>query len=122
MNEFKRMVSIAIYGTSSIVFLIAVLSVIFGSWFTVQQTERAVVTRFGKVASVEDSGLHFKIPLIESVTKISAMTNKAAYNSLMTYSQDVQTATVDVSVNYHLDPAMMEYIFVHSGELGGFED
>ena len=46
----------------------------FGSWFTVDATERGVLLRNGAVVSTEQPGLHFKIPFFESVAKIPVST------------------------------------------------
>jgi modulator of FtsH protease HflK len=43
-------------------FLGAVVLGVWTSYYTVQPEEQAVVKRFGKVVSIRDPGLHFKIP------------------------------------------------------------
>lgn len=56
--------------------LIAVLIIIFvwiGStcWYTVNDTQQAVVTTFGKVTSLNSAGMHFKLPFgIQKVEKV----------------------------------------------------
>lgn len=50
---------------STIIVLVAALAVIIlfsTSFFVVDQTERAVITTFGKFTNVADPGLHFKFP------------------------------------------------------------
>jgi membrane protease subunit HflK len=45
---------------------------VMSSYYTVQPEERAVVKRFGKVVSINDPGLHFKLPFgIDSVQKVA---------------------------------------------------
>ncbi|MCR5520664.1 MAG: FtsH protease activity modulator HflK [Lachnospiraceae bacterium] len=51
-----------------IVLVIAVIA--FSSFFTLSEQEAAVITTFGNASSVTDSGLHFKIPFIQQVTKV----------------------------------------------------
>ena len=41
------------------------------SYYTLSEQEMAVVTTFGSPSVVESSGLHFKIPYIQKVTKVS---------------------------------------------------
>lgn len=54
-----------------VLFIILVLAVlVFGSIYTVSETESAIVTTFGSPKLVEEKGLHFKIPLIQKVTKV----------------------------------------------------
>src|ERR1700757_3661733 len=43
------------------------LIVLFGSWFTVEQQEVAIIQRLGKVLRVPRAGLNFKVPLIGQV-------------------------------------------------------
>ncbi len=41
------------------------------SWYTLSEEEYAVVTTFGAPSVQETSGLHFKIPFVQKVTKVS---------------------------------------------------
>ena len=61
------------------VIVILVLGVLYASVFTVQQTERGIVLRFGKVLRDADNkpivyepGLHLKVPFIETVKMLPA--------------------------------------------------
>jgi regulator of protease activity HflC (stomatin/prohibitin superfamily) len=49
--------------------IIIVLSIIilFSGIFTVKQQSSAVLERFGKFLSIRNSGLHFKIPIIDQI-------------------------------------------------------
>ena len=56
------------------IFLIIVVGVVilgFGSIYTINEAEQAVVTQFGKPVggAVMDAGIHFKIPIIQTVIK-----------------------------------------------------
>ena len=56
------------------IFLIIVVGVVilgFGSIFTINEAEQAVVTQFGKPVggAVMDAGIHFKTPIIQTVIK-----------------------------------------------------
>ena len=60
-------------------FLIIVLLVIAGfaisqCWYTVTEQENAVVTTAGKHTSTREAGLHFKIPILQNVTKVNMTT------------------------------------------------
>ena len=46
------------------------IAVSFLSIYTVEANENAVVLRFGKYSSTQTSGLHFKIPLIDTIYKV----------------------------------------------------
>ncbi|MBT2643929.1 FtsH protease activity modulator HflK [Bacillus sp. ISL-41] len=66
-----------IYVTSGIVVLAIILGVsAFTTWYTVDESEQAVILTFGKVEEgISEPGLHFKLPWpIQSVEKLSKET------------------------------------------------
>ncbi len=53
---------------------LAVLFIMLGPFFVVDEREQVVVTRFGQiVASHTDAGLHFKLPIIDEVVTYPKM-------------------------------------------------
>ncbi|EPT1451886.1 prohibitin family protein [Escherichia coli] len=93
------------------------LSVVFGSWYTVDQTERGVVLRNGRIVDVAEPGLHFKWPFVESVEKISTQVHKASYKKVTAYSNDQQPAVITISVNYAVPPANVAEVYASSKDL-----
>jgi len=67
---------------------IAVLSVIFSGFVTVNQGNVAVITVFGKYRRVMAPGLNFKIPFIELVYKRISIQNRSAELEFQAVSQD----------------------------------
>ncbi|PLR77818.1 FtsH protease activity modulator HflK [Bacillus sp. V3-13] len=66
-----------IYTISGLVLLVIVLSIVgFTTWYTVDESDQAVILTFGKVEeAIDESGLHFKLPWpIQSVEKLSKET------------------------------------------------
>ena len=57
--------------TISLILLVAVLILGFGSIYIINEAEQAVVTQFGKPVggAVTDAGIHFKTPIIQTVIK-----------------------------------------------------
>ena len=57
--------------TISLILLLAVLILGFGSIYILDEAEQAVVTQFGKPVggAVTDAGIHFKTPIIQTVIK-----------------------------------------------------
>ncbi|MEO1999886.1 MAG: SPFH domain-containing protein, partial [Planctomycetaceae bacterium] len=45
--------------------------VLFDTYYTVKANEQAVVLRFGSYHATSPPGLHFKIPLVDSILKVS---------------------------------------------------
>ena len=65
------------FGT--IIIIIALAAIAFGltkSFYTVQQEEVAVVTRFGKYLKTENPGLRFKVPLVDEAEKVEVLRQK----------------------------------------------
>jgi regulator of protease activity HflC (stomatin/prohibitin superfamily) len=98
---------------------LAILSVILGSWYTVDEGERGVILRYGAVDGVAQPGLGFKIPLIDSVVRVSVQSKAAIYNGMEAYSRDQQPATMNLSVNYRIPPDRVEEVYAtYGGEDG----
>ena len=79
------------------------LMVLFGT-YTVNTGEVAVISRFGKVISVEKEGMKFKIPIIDKKTKLEVRDRliKGVYS---VSSEDLQTVSTEVAVQYKIiDP------------------
>lgn len=90
------------------------LMLVSGSFYTIEQGERGVLLRFGKVVEVENSGLHFKIPFVDSVKKMAVRTIKWTLKTAV-YSKDIQGAEVKISLNFHLNPASVGSIYANAG-------
>ncbi len=84
------------------------------SFYTIDQGERGVLLRFGKVIGVEDSGLHFKIPFVDAVKKMTVRTVKWTLPTAV-YSKDIQGAEVKISLNFHLNPSSVGSIYANAG-------
>jgi regulator of protease activity HflC (stomatin/prohibitin superfamily) len=93
-----------------IVGLIA-LTVIGGSFYTVDQGERGVILRNGAVVGTAEPGLGFKLPIVDSVREINVQTQARVYKDVMVYSRDQQNAGLQVSVNYRLASDKVEQIY-----------
>lgn len=93
--------------------LFLVLILISGSFYTIDQTERGVILRNGAVVDVADAGLHFKLPIFDSVEKISTQSHLRSYDKMEAYSFDQQPAILKVSVNYHIDPTKVKDVYTN---------
>jgi regulator of protease activity HflC (stomatin/prohibitin superfamily) len=81
-----------------------VLTIIFGSWYTIDQTQRGVLLRNGALVEVVQPGLHFKWPWIETVSKIDMQTHNFTFEKVNSYSADQQPADLRISVTLHVAP------------------
>lgn len=114
MNPMLNLKSI-FGGLLAVLLLIALM----GSWYTVNETERGVLLRNGALVGVVEPGLSFKIPLIETVKRISVQSNATTYQGLQAYSKDQQTATLNVSVSWHVVPAEVGKVYMQYQDLDG---
>ena len=98
-------------GIAGLVFL----TIIFGSWYTIDQTQRGVLLRNGAFIEVVQPGLHFKLPWIESVYKIDMQTKTITYNKVNSYSEDQQPADLKISVTFHVAPDKVADVYSRFG-------
>ena len=90
-----------------------------GSWYTVDQGERVVVLRTGAVHSVAGPGLHFKIPLIDTIERFSVQDHAQIYEEMHTYSRDQQPAVLTLSVSYNIQPDNVDEVYTQYGSRDG---
>ncbi|MCE3251492.1 MAG: band 7 protein [Cellvibrio sp.] len=91
--------------------ILFLITVVYGSWYTVDQGERGVHLRNGKIIGTAAPGLGFKIPLIDTVVKISTQTHTASYQELQAYSRDQQPATIRASVTFSVPADKVEEVY-----------
>jgi regulator of protease activity HflC (stomatin/prohibitin superfamily) len=91
--------------------ILFLFTVLYGSWYTVDQGERGVHLRNGKIIGTAAPGLGFKIPLIDTVVKISTQTHTASYQELQAYSRDQQPATIRASVTFSVPADRVEEVY-----------
>jgi regulator of protease activity HflC (stomatin/prohibitin superfamily) len=94
-----------------LVVVIFLATIVYGSWYTVDQGERGVHLRNGKIIGTAAPGLGFKIPMIDTVVKISTQTHTTSYQALQAYSRDQQPATIRASVTFTIPPDRVEEVY-----------
>jgi len=100
-----------------IVALIVVCMIVLGSWYTVDQTERGVLLRNGAVVGTAQPGLGFKVPVIDSVEKISVKTATYTWDKMNSYSYDQQPADLKISVTLRAAPEKVADLYAKFGRL-----
>jgi regulator of protease activity HflC (stomatin/prohibitin superfamily) len=100
-----------------------VLSLFGGSFYTVDEGERAVVVSQGKISAIAVPGFHWKTPFIDDAHTVSVRTQAVEFKDEPVYTADRQTATVTFSVNYSAVPADKEIttLYREYQTLDGFE-
>ncbi|MFT0533951.1 prohibitin family protein [Castellaniella hirudinis] len=101
---------------AGIVTFLAIVLLAFGSWFQVDQGERGVLLRNGKLSSVAGPGLGFKTPVIDSVRFVSVRDHNVTL-PLEAYSYDQQPASMQVSVTYRVPVDRVSDLYSEYGTL-----
>jgi regulator of protease activity HflC (stomatin/prohibitin superfamily) len=107
-----RTIKLAVLG---ILVLFIGVPMLMGSWYTVPEGFRGVITRNGAVVGIATPGLGFKVPLIDGVTDMSVQTQAGSFEGVAAYSKDIQQATSHVTVNYRLSPDVVQRMYSEVG-------
>lgn len=101
---------------------VAAFIVVLDSWYTIDQGEIGVVLRNGALVGTAEPGLHFRVPLIDSVAIVSTRTERETYEQVSSYSKDIQAADLKITVNYHVDASQAAHIYTTYGSIEGAVD
>ena len=96
---------------------LSIIAIIFGSWYTVDQTERGVLLRTGAVIGTAQPGLGFKVPFIDTVEKGSVKTITYTWDKMNSYSFDQQPADLKISVTLRASPDKVADLYAKFGRL-----
>jgi len=103
--------------TAAAVAGVIVLMLLLGSWYTIDQTERGVLLRNGAVVGTAQPGLGFKVPVMDSVEKISVKTLTNTWDKMNSYSYDQQPADLKISVTLRAAPEKVADLYAKFGRL-----
>ena len=81
-----------------------VLYVVFGSFFTVDTAQVAIVTRFGKFLRAADAGLNWKVPFIDRVQGRMSLRVDQIKLVMETKTEDNVFVTIPISVQTRVRP------------------
>ncbi len=98
----------------AVVGLIFVLVIVFGAFGTIPSGYVGVKTQFGKVVGTINPGVYVKLPIIQGVTEMDVQTQKDQADATAA-SNDLQSVTATVAVNYHVEPQDASQIYANIG-------
>jgi regulator of protease activity HflC (stomatin/prohibitin superfamily) len=101
----------------AVIAVIIVVILAAGSWYTVDQTERGVKLRYGAVIGTAQPGLGFKLPLMDTVEKVSVKTFTYTWDKMNSYSFDQQPADLKISVTLRASPEKVADLYAKFGGL-----
>ncbi|MBQ3008306.1 MAG: FtsH protease activity modulator HflK [Oscillospiraceae bacterium] len=116
-EQQKKMASAGKIAAVVVIVMVALLNAIY----TLDETEDAVITTFGVPSMEEGSGLHFKIPFIQRVNKVSTETqgmrigydenNITIENEALMITKDFNFINVDFYLEWQVvDPVAFVYV------------
>ena len=95
-QKVPKMVVVGILGFLGFMLLMS-------SYFVVDAGERGVILRFGAVNRVVPAGLHFKVPFMEDIVRMTVRVQKTTTKTEAA-SQDMQIVQTTMVLNYSLQP------------------
>jgi regulator of protease activity HflC (stomatin/prohibitin superfamily) len=93
------------------IIVLLVLSIVLGSFFTVETAQVAIVQRLGKFARVAGPGLNWKTPYLETVVRRLSMKVQQFDVQVETKTQDNVFVQIPVSIQYKIIPEGVEAAF-----------
>lgn len=110
----KRKTSLTKAG--KIALIIALIAIIFNPFVIVNAGQRGILMLFGKVQNnILNEGIHFIIPLANTVQKISVRIQKQQISAEAS-SKDLQDVFTEVALNWHIIPEKVNLIFQQIGD------
>ncbi|MBD3884119.1 prohibitin family protein [Phormidium tenue FACHB-886] len=101
---------------SRVVLALLILAIISSFFAIVGAGERGVLMRFGEVQDkILSEGIHFIIPLVNTVEKLSIRIQKQELSSEAS-SKDLQDVYADVALNWHIIPTEANLLFQEIGD------
>jgi regulator of protease activity HflC (stomatin/prohibitin superfamily) len=112
----RKKVMKAVFGIgSAVVGGLVALTILGGSWYTVDQGERGVVLRNGAIIGTAEPGLGFKFPIVDRVVRVSVQDRNRMYENVGAYSRDQQPAVLALSVSYRMPEGEVTTIYERFG-------
>ena len=78
--------------------LVVISMILTGSLFIVKQWEKAAILRLGKIIDTVEPGLHFRVPIIDTITKVDMRTQTVDLKGQSAITKDNISVGVDAVV------------------------
>nr|WP_298995556.1 prohibitin family protein [uncultured Allomuricauda sp.] len=111
MGELKNILKKGQRRNLIIIATLVVLLFAFKPWVQIGAGERGVVQNFGAVQDhVLNEGIHFKIPIVQTVILMDVKIQKAMTDAASS-SSDLQDVDLSVALNYHIIPDKANLVY-----------
>jgi len=111
INEIKGLLKKGQWKSLFIVAVLIIVLIAFKPWVQIGAGERGIVQNFGAVQDVVlGEGLHFKIPVVQTVILMDVKIQKAKTDAASS-SSDLQDVDLSVALNYHIIPDKANLVY-----------
>ncbi|SHJ49299.1 protease FtsH subunit HflC /SPFH domain, Band 7 family protein [Reichenbachiella agariperforans] len=111
MNEIKGLLTMGQWKSLLIVAGVIIVLFIFKPWVQIGAGERGVLQNFGAVQDVVlGEGIHFKIPVVQTVNVMDVKIQKANTDAESS-SSDLQDVDLSIALNYHIIPEKANLVY-----------
>ncbi|MBO0323849.1 prohibitin family protein [Muricauda sp. CAU 1633] len=111
IREIKNALKKSQWRNLFIITVLAVLLIVFKPWVQIGAGERGVVQNFGAVQDkVLNEGIHFKIPVVQTVIPMDVKIQKIMTDAASS-SSDLQDVDLSVALNYHIIPDKANLVY-----------
>jgi len=111
LNELKKVLKKGQWRNLFIIGILIILLFAFKPWVQIGAGERGVVQNFGAVQeNVLNEGIHFKIPIVQTVILMDVKIQKAMTDAASS-SSDLQDVDLSVALNYHIIPDKANLVY-----------
>ncbi|MFD0862967.1 prohibitin family protein [Sungkyunkwania multivorans] len=111
LNEIKNVLKKGQRRNLFIITIVVILLFAFKPWVQIGAGERGVVQNFGAVQeTVLNEGIHFKIPIVQTVVLMDVKIQKAMTDAASS-SSDLQDVDLSVALNYHIIPDKANLVY-----------
>jgi len=111
MSEMKNVFEKGPWRNLIILSVVVVLLFLFKPWVQVGAGQRGIVQNFGAVQDkVLSEGLHFKIPVVQTIILMDVKIQKVLTDAASS-SSDLQDVAMSVALNYHVIPDQANLVY-----------
>jgi regulator of protease activity HflC (stomatin/prohibitin superfamily) len=107
---FFKWIVFSFIGLLLLIFLINILSF----FVVIGPGERGILLQFGNIKRIYEPGLHFQLPIVNTVVVLDVRTQKDEV-TVGAASKDLQEIKSTVALNYHVDPVNVDRIYKQVG-------
>jgi regulator of protease activity HflC (stomatin/prohibitin superfamily) len=111
LNEIKNALQKGPWRTVFIIGIMFLILLFFKPWVQIGAGERGIVQNFGAVQdNVLNEGIHFRVPLMQTVIVMDVKIQKAITDAASA-SSDLQDVALSVALNYHIIPDKANVVY-----------